>query len=251
MKNITLLLTLCFFSLVSLAFGQRGDNNNATGLKRLDRPTAMQAWSSATSLPRDTPSIVGGGIIVESEPNGIGKKAWLAVTQSGTYLLRGNTCNGDEVKLGELYWEINPSSSLVTVPIFDSNMLSNAMPYFPQMCSIDVLHFNSGSVKTASADVNPWATDANRLQFGEGVTADGRYYIVTSSLLPDDATVMVGRYLLAKEIQRSPFGSTVIFGQEWFPTGLTTLTVCSGSKCSTTTFERKAVAQPTFSGGKG
>ena len=236
-------LTFCFASFAFLAFGQKAET------VKMDRHATAQAWATVNfPLPSDTPSISGGGLITESEINGFGRKVWLTTTQPGTYLLQGKNCNGDEVKLGELGWGDQIGSNL----IYDSSALSGALPFFLQLCSVEVVRLDKGKIERLAVEVNPWQASTPGPQFGsEGVMkGDGRYFVALPSL-PADATVIVGRLLIATEIQRSPTSNIVMFpaGAGLPPLGPTTLTVCSKGHCSTTTFERKVGAPG--SGGKG
>lgn len=248
-------LTFCLILFAFLAFGQKSE------IQKMDRNAATQAWAAISfPLPPDTPSITGGGLIVESETNGWNRKVWLTATRPGAYLLQGKTCNGDDMKLGEVYWEAN-YPSLPSVPsvssspsfgglVFDSVALASAFPFASQMCSVEAIRLDKGKIEKSSVEVNPWQQPSPAFQFGsEGITKDGRYF-VAMPLLPADAIVILGRSMIATEIQRSPTNNIVVFPQVGMPpVGPTTITVCSGGKCTTTTFERKvAVETP---GGKG
>lgn len=238
-------LTFCLIFSCFLAFGQRND------VQKLDRHAAAQAWSAANvSLPDNTPSISGGGLVIESEVNGVGRKVWLIATQSGSYLLQGKTCGGEDVRLGELGWEASQYSSSMIAMIFDTSAMTSALPFFPQICTIEVLRIDKGRIERSSTEVNPWQPQAPKLQIGaEGITNDGHYYVSTSTL-PGDAIVVLGRSMVA-EVRSTPFGSTVLLPANTYlpPAGVTTLTVCSKGRCNTTAFERKlSVETP---GGKG
>ena len=221
---------------------------SAEGVEQMDRTAAAQAWASVNiPLPQDTPSISGGGLVVESEPNGVGRKVWLTFSASGVYLIQGNICGdeGNSIRFGELYWELNPYTSQANALIYDSAGLISALPYFPQICSVDVIRINMGRIEKLSAWVNPWWMLSTRptqeWRIGsEGTTPEGQYYVTLGGTIPADATVIIGRSLIATEIRQSPAGAVAVFPQEGMPpVGPTTLTVCSGGKCNSIIFERK------------
>lgn len=217
-----------------MAFGQR--------VEKLDRQTATRAWDLAMSLPSGTPQVTRGGLVVENEINGIGRKVWLVATQPGTYLLQGRNCSeGEETKLGELSWETNPHIPSVFMQIFDSTALQMAAPFMPQPCSIDVMYVADGRIEKSSVGVSPWVGEPSHLKVGsEGFTQDGQYYLAIG-LVPTDSVAILGRTSVATEIRNSPTGTSVIFFPPTSlpPVGPTTLTVCTKGMCSSVVFERK------------
>lgn len=237
---------MILFSIAFLAFGQQK-------VTKMERHEANSAWAMASQTAiENAPSIPRGGLVVESEPNGFGKRAWLVYSQSGNYLIQLNTCNGDTIKAGEMSVEIGQPEWIGNAIAFDSAVLGSAMQFFPQVCAVEVIYTNGGKFAKSTISVNPWGGETPRFRFGsEGILDDGRYYIAISPL-PEDAVVVLGRSLIASEIRRSPMGSSVvIFPQGFYEprSGLTTFTVCSEGKCISTTFERKIV--PGYVGGKG
>ena len=92
MKTLTLIFLISF---AFLAISQGAE-------KMLDQHAATAAWAAADFLPPDTPQISAGGLPVESEANGVGRRVLAVYSQPGTYLLRGKTCNGRVRELGEL-----------------------------------------------------------------------------------------------------------------------------------------------------
>lgn len=231
----------CLFFITFLAFGQE--------VKKLDRNTAARAWAMVNmSLPQDTPTISGGGLVVESETNGTGRKVWLLVSQPGTYLFQAVPCGGsEEVKIGEIYWE-SINYGPFSIAIFDGAALSSGLPYLSQFCLVEAIHINNSRIEKSSVIVNPWDRGVPKNQFSEGVTPDGVYYISTG-LLPQDAVVIMGRYTIATDIKSSPFGTTVFFPQGWLPpAGPATLTVCSGGRCNTNTYETRVYVNSSGSG---
>jgi len=224
-------MIFCLILTAFMAFGQRAE--------KLDRAAATRAWDMAVSLPSDTPQVSGGGLVVENETNGIGRKAWLVTTQPGTYLLRGRNCSGEETKLGEL--GLSDRAISYSVQILDTVGLQMAAPFFPQFCTVDVLRINEGRIEGSSAGVNPWVGEPSHLKVGgEGVTQDGQYYVAIG-LVPADSVAILGRGSVATEIRNSPMGtSIVIFPPLGLPPfGPTTLTVCTKGICSSVVFERK------------
>jgi hypothetical protein len=243
MKNLFLVV----FSLIFVVFSAFGQKNET---RRLDRSAATTAWSQAMSLPSDTPAITAGGLVVESETNGFGRKVWLIATQSGTYLLQGNTCSGEQVRLGELGWETSPENSMMNVQIFDSSALGAGLPFF-QLCSVEVIRLDKGKIERLVVDVNSWqSSSAAKVQVAESLLEDGRYQVSTNIPADGGATAILSRYTIGK-VETTLFGSTITFPSGNLPpAGLTTLTVCSQKGgCTTTTFERKIVVP--YSGGKG
>lgn len=247
------LAVLCLFSFASLTFGQKAE--------KMDRRAAAQAWAAVNfPLPLDTPSITDGGIVMECAANDYSCRAWLSVMPLGTYLIQGNTCDGDQRKLGEFYWEANyPSLPGVSNQptfgglIFDSAMQALATPFSSQICSIDVIRLEKGKTEKSTAGVSLWwqSPDATKFQVGSENVADGRYQVSTT-ILPKDAIVILGRGALGKA-EATQFGSVVTFPSGTYlpPVGrLTTLTVCSHGQCTTATFERKKEV-PTSGSGKG
>ena len=239
MRTLTI---FCLLSFASLAFGQK--------VEKMDRHAAAQVWAAISfPLPPDTPPITGGGLVKEVGVNdSSSRKVWFPYSQPGEYLMRGNTCDGEEVKLGGLNWEPNPYNQTGLNLIFDGA----AQPTFPSMspvCTIDVIRVHKGQVERSVVNANPWQPAAPGFQFGSEGTKDGRYSVAMTPL-PTDAVVILGRSVIATEIQRSPTTSIAIFPLVGIPPiGLTTLTVCSKVGCNTITFERK-MEVPT-SGGKG
>ena len=234
MKNLTIFV-FCMIFTTSFAFA-------GEGVERMERNAAAQAWASVNvPLPEDTPSISGGGLVVESEINGVGRKVWLTFSQPGSYLLLGHTCSGEEVRLGELGWETNPYTPQGSVLIYDGNVANLATPFLPQLCVIGAIRVGGGQIERSVAEINPWGRSAS-VEFpigSEGFTSDGKYYL---ALLPlqEDTTVILGREVIAEEIRRSPAGSIVVFPQVGMPPpGPTTLTVCGGGQCASTVFQRK------------
>jgi hypothetical protein len=74
--------------------------------KPADPQIAAQARAAVNlSIPGDLPSITGGGVVVEKETNGIGRKVWVAITAPGVYVLQGMACEGRELPLGTIYYE--------------------------------------------------------------------------------------------------------------------------------------------------
>lgn len=168
------------FLFAFLAFGQKAE--------MMDRAAATQAWAAVgMPLPPDTPSITGGGIIVESETNNVGRKVWLVYSQPGAYLLQGKTCNGDEVRLGELQWELNPYSQSGGAMIFDSAAMTYALPFFSQICSIDVLRIGVGRIERSSVEISPWQQPSpipGPQVVAESVDTGGAYYKITINTPP-------------------------------------------------------------------
>ncbi len=245
MRTLTI---FCLLSFTSLAFGQK--------VEKMDRHAAAQAWAAISfPLPQDTPSVSGGGLVIERGLNGdAGRKVWSAFTQPGSYLLRGKTCSGEETKLGELGWETNQNNQVNSNLIYDGATPSPTFPLMSQICSVDAIRIDKGKIEGSSVvDVNPWQQPATPgFQFGsESVTKDGRYSVATTPL-PVDAVVIIGRNAVATEIQRSPTSSVAILpaGANLPPIGPATITVCSKGKCGTITFERK-MEVPTSGSGKG
>jgi hypothetical protein len=230
----------CLFS-IALAFGQQA--------KKMDHDSVARAWNTAMSLPSDTPPVSGGGLTANFETDGVECNVWLVATLPGTYLLRGNKCNGGKMDLGDLQWETAPSPSF-SGPVFKSGAQSIATPQASVLCSVDLLRIDRGRIEQSSVNINLWNQTDPKPQFGSEGTKEGRYYVATG-ILPTDATVLVGR--VVAEIQRSPMGSICILpaGTNLPPAGPTSLTVCSKGKCSTTTFERRIEVQSPTSGEKG
>lgn len=240
-------LIFVLFLFVFLAFGQKAET------VKMDRHAATQAWATVNfPLPLDTPSITGGGIVVERETNGAGYKLWVVYSMPGTYLMVGQSCDGgDELKLGELYWEPNPYNQIGSAVVFDSIALNSALPFFSQVCAVGLLRVDKGRIERSVVETNPWRKSAaSPFPVGsEGVAPNGRYFLALLSL-PADAVVILGRGVIAEGIQRSPTGSIAVFPQVGMPPlGPTTITVCTRGHCGTTTFERK-VEMPS-SHGKG
>lgn len=237
-------ITFCLFLIAFTAFGQKVEKMNP-------RAAAEARAGVSFPVPNGTPSLSDGGLVVESEPNGVGRKVWLVVTQPGTYLLQGRTCNGDEVRLGELHWETNPYHQTLSAMVYDGEAMIFAAPFFPQVCTVEVLRVDSGRIERSWNDVNPWfPAPTTKLQIGaDGIGKDGRYFVSVSSL-PSDAVVIIGRSAVG-EVQSTPFGSVITLpeGVHLPPAGTTTLTVCTEGRCETTTYERKFVVSP--SSGKG
>lgn len=226
------------------------------GAEKIDPQVAAQAQAAVNlALPGELPSLTGGGIVVEKEPNGIGRKVWVVIKAPGIYVLQGTACEGRELPLGTIYYEAprQQQDPVGLAVIFDSVAVVTAVPYFPQVCSIDVFRVEQGRVERSTVEINPWGSRTSpELHVGsEGLTQDGRYFL-SVEILPPDATVIIGRSMVAAEIQRSPAGSIVVFPKDTTmpPPGPTTLTLCTKGKCGTTTFERKLVAPPP-QGGKG
>lgn len=240
-------LTVFCFLFAFLAFGQKAETT------KMSREAASQAWAAVTNLPPDTPSIIGGGLVIESEPNGIGRRVWLSFSQPGVYLMRGIPCGGEGVQLGELYAEPNPYGPSNAM-IYDGIALGSALPYFSPFCSIEVIHLDKGRLERSLVDTNPWQpptpTGTPKFQVG-GETAVNGLYQISVPRLPEDAIVILGRGATGK-VATTPFGSTVTFptGVYLPPAGPTTLTVCSAGRCTTTTFERRLVVEAP-SGDKG
>lgn len=248
MKN-AFSLFLCLIFAALLAMSQKAEN-----LMKMDRATAAQAWASVSSMPTDTPGITGGGLVVESESNGSGRKVWLEATQSGQYLLQGKTCDGDVTRLGEFWFEAN---NLPTVGnsagflglVFDSGAMGAATPFAPQICSVEAIRIDKGTKELSSVWIEPWWGNPPSVQVtGEGVIGE-KYAITVASAIPADAIMILGRQTLAEKIQRLQTGANIITfpAVNMPPLGPTTLTICSKGQCVTTTFDRK-VAQ---SSGKG
>jgi len=226
-------VTFFLFFFAFLAFGQRAE--------KVDRAIAARAWDIAVSLPSDTPQISKGGLVIENEVNGIGRRVWLVATNPGTYLLQGKNCSGGEMKLGEVGWEASPYFPVFSMQVLDTVSLQMAAPFMEQLCSIDAIYVAGGKIEKSSAGVNPWAGEAPSLKVGsEGMTPEGQYYVAIS-LIPSGSVAILGRTSVATEIRSSPMGTSVIFFPPTSlpPVGPTTLTVCIKGVCSSVTFERK------------
>lgn len=237
-----------FCALILVVFSAFGQKNNA---RQLDRTSAATAWSQAMNLPANTPAITDGGLVVESETNDFGRKVWLIAAQSGSYLLQGNTCSGEQVRLGELGWETNPDNPKMVVEIFNSSALSAGLPFF-QLCSVEVIRLDKGKIERLVVDVNSWhpSSTTGVQVVKEEVTPDGYYRVSTPMILDsNNTTAILGRYAIGK-LESTMFGSVITFPASNLPSaGLTTLTICSQKGCVTTTFERKIVVP--YTGGKG
>lgn len=221
----------------------------------MSRSVAAPDWAAVSfPLPADTPSISGGGLVVEAEPNGIGRKVWLVATQPGTYLFVGQDCEGgDDVRLGEFIWETNQYVRVVSVSIFDGVAMVSALPFSPPICSIGALRLQKGVVERSVVEVNPWrqSSSVGLFPIGDESMISGRYSL-SLLVLPADAIAIIGRSGVG-EVRNSPFGSVVVFPADLTlsPPGPTTLTICSKGLCGSTIFQRKTVVEAPYSGGKG
>lgn len=244
MTKTSFLAVFCLFSALS-AFGQSKMGTTAT----MNREAAAQAWATAINLPPDTPGVQGGGLVIEPESNGSGKKVWTAFTQLGQYILVEKSCEGDSRKLGDLGWEPNPYSQVGGGMVLDTNTHSASKPYAPQICEVEMVRFGPGRPERSIVDVSPWQNAKAEFQItGEGVQKD-RYY-VSMGKLPDDAVVILGRQSVAVEIQRNLVGTVVYFNPTNLPSqlGPTTITVCSKGRCSPPTVYNRQVATEPQSG---
>jgi len=223
-------------------------------VEKLDRQAAEQAWMAVGSLPDNTPDLKNGGIVVERELNGTGRRVWFVTEESGTYLFRGKTCDGGEMRLGELYWEVQPGYDL-SVWFLDTNAMGMAASFAPQVCVIEVIRLDKGRIERISVEINPWQPPTGpKLQFGsEGMNLEGRYYVSVAQPLAPGAVAILGRNIIG-EVKATPFGSVITFPAGIYlpPMGPTTLTICQEGQCSSVVYERKtALEPPPYSGGKG
>ncbi len=219
-------------------------------MARGEKVSQADRMAAAFPLPDDTPSITGGGLVVEVEPNGVGRKVWLVASQSGSYISQGKSCGGsDAMPLAELFFDrAQPNQpQSMTLLIFDSAALSTGLPNFQPPCSIDLIRVDKGRVEKVAVQVNsyqPQPTSSLRVQvLGESFSPqDGRYRIGITTL-PKDAVVILGRGVIGvSAITTLPtVGNTFSFPADTYlpPAGPTTITICSAGRCGTTTFERK------------
>lgn len=243
----TILFAIAFSSL--LAFGQKGE------MKKMNAQAAVEAWAGVNyQLPENTPQITGGALITEAEPNGFGRKVWLLATQSGAYLVRGKDCVGSEIRLGEVELEANPQAAPHTpaavVAVYDSNLLSN-LPFFPQVCTVEVLRISKGRIERNWVGVDPWDVSVTKIEVGnEGVTPDGKFQLSIPTV-PPDGIVVVGRETIAST-QTTPFSSIVsIPATTPLPPSAITVTVCTQGRCISFSYERRFKFYPYTPPGKG
>ncbi len=232
-------LSLVFLSSLA-AFGQNG---NAP--RSLDRAATRQARDSAPlALPTNTPNILGGGLVTEPEPNGIGQKVWLVFSQPGTYLpqittlAEDGTCNGAVVPMNGIYMG-QVADPPIPWPIFDSQATQTGMSLFPGACRIDVSRINGGRIEASRVELSPWQPKVQNFRVSTENIVDGVYTLSTSGVATE-ATVILGRGAIGS-VGLTPFGVTLRFTTNvWLPpSGLTTLTICSKGLCESTTYERR------------
>ncbi len=244
MKTTTI-FGIIFLISATLAFGQ-----SKLGMS-MSREAAAQAWATVINLPPDTPGVSGGGLVSVPEFNGTWHQTvWAVYTLPGTYLMRGNTCDGGgEEKLGTAIWETNPYSATGGGVVLNTRKRAESGDFMPSICSIEFIRLHQGITQLSTIQLGQ-SSDAPELQIGSEGVKDGRYYISTGKL-PSDAVVIIGQTGVATEIQPSPAGTIVFFSPNGLPyaVGPTTGTLCYGGKCGTTTYKKKVVVE--YPGGKG
>lgn len=242
MLKLRIALFLTFSAI--LAYGQLGNH-----VLKMNKAQADEAWSAVISLPDSLPPISGGGLVVEPEVNGSGRMVWLLATKPGSYLFSARTCNGNEMKLGEIYIDQQNSGMGLSYPIIDTAKLGMAAPFLHQLCQVDAIRLFSGSLERSFVDIG-WRPEpppttmvvSEAMSYGSGTP--GQYVIAVSGFVPSlGSTVILGRYSIGQVR-----GSTITFVGDQGAAGLTTLTICSSSgECITSVYSRRRGP----SGGKG
>jgi len=237
----------------SLAIGQQANRN----IKKLDSRSLAHAWASVGrgQLPVNTPSITGGGLVVESGVNGSGgRTVLLTMSQHGTYLFQGVRCDGDFEDLGGVDWQEGPLVPQ-TLTILDLLSKNRATPFAGSICSVDVVRYNGGRIERDSVSVADvfWQQSPPEFHVTNESISGSKYVVSISSVaLSEDTIAILGQQLMTTEILRTPVGTTFIaFPDEYGPAGPSTLTICQKGTCRTITYQRQVFGSPSTGGGKG
>jgi hypothetical protein len=229
---LKLFIALTFAAMLALAQTNNSKFNKPT------RSDANLAWSVAIDVPQDKlQPITGGGIVEEILANNGVRQAVAVYSQPGWYMIRGVSCSGQELR-SEFSIESAPApdQGAYSQNLYNSRSMEDSFFGLGSLCQLSLFRYHMGRVEGGTVNFEAGTGEMEPQVVGEAVS--GESYILTLENLPHDAVVILGRNTVG-EIRPTLGKPTVWFKQPWWTNGLTTVTVCSGGRCSTSTYNRK------------